>query len=489
MKSQSFVKGAALLALATALGKILSAIFKIPLDRFFLHEEGMAIFNSAYNVYTFFFATATAGIPLAISSLVASGDEDEGGKVLSTALISICSLLLLCSAGIFILAEPIANLTGIKASANALRIIAPALFFFGITASLKGFFQGKLIMQPSALSQVCDSFGRLCLGFLMAFLFINSPLEVKAPLALCGVPLGAALSSLVFILFFVKSGYRLKPSFSSDALKKLVLLSVPITLTVSMHQIFNLADTLTVVPGMTHFGYADATKAFGCLSRSAMLYALPVSIASAVSQSILPAISHSFKENDISRLSTDSSLAIRLSMAISLPCSVGFIALPKEILTFLFDSHPYYETLVYIGFSALFLSVGATLSSILQGVGKVRYTVFSALSALLFKIISTPLLIHNMGINGAPLATTLSYLVFSITLFIALASVTPIRLSFFRILFQALLCAAVCFVSARFFSALMHIVPAILLTGTVYLIMMFMSHFVRIKELRQIFSA
>ena len=490
MKTQSFAKGAVLLGLAAGLGKIFSAIFKIPLDRFFLHEEGMAIFNSAYNVYMFFFAAATAGIPLAISALVAGAQsEDEEKTVLSTALISVCSLLLLFGVALFIFAPFVAEATGIPQATEAFRVISPALFFCGISAAFKGFFQGRLNMQPSALGQVSDSFGRLLLGFICAYIFINAPVHQAAARALWGVPFGAILCSFIFVMFFIKGKCRFHFSFSRDILKKIVILSLPITLTASMHQIFNLIDTVSVVRSLTYFSYSSPLQAFGCFSRAVILYALPVAIAAAVSQSVLPAVTKSFKENNLNQLNYDVSLAVRLATAVALPCSMGFLAVPREILMLLFDTDTYYTTLSLIALSPLFLSVGATLASVLQGTGKGKWTVLSAVCAILCKITLNPLLIKFMGVNGAPLATTLSYFVFSALLWVFVSLIVSIRLPLASYLAKMSVCGMACFFAAHIISGYVHVVFTIIITAIIYLPLLFISHFVTSKEIKQIFSS
>ena len=50
MLKNSFISGAAVLMAANAVSKILGAVFKIPLT-YIIHEEGMAIYNTAFSVY------------------------------------------------------------------------------------------------------------------------------------------------------------------------------------------------------------------------------------------------------------------------------------------------------------------------------------------------------------------------------------------------------------------------------------------------------
>lgn len=489
MKKQSFITSAALLALATGLGKIFSAVFKIPLDRFFLHADGMAIFNSAYNVYMFFFSAATAGIPLAISRLVAAADSnDEEQSVVSTALTAISAFMLLSAVTIFIFADAIAALTGMPDAAPSFRVIAPALLFCGISASLRGYFQGKMTMLPSALSQVSDSFGRLVLGFLLAFIFSSAAVAKASAGAISGVPLGALLSASILLFAFFKANHSFNLAFSGQMLKRILLLAIPITLTTSLHPIFNLADTMSVVPLLTYFSEPDAQACFGCLSRAATLYALPVSIATAVGASVLPAVTESAKKADAAMLNRDSSMAVRLALVISVPCAAGFMAIPKEILNLLYDSSANYTTLAFIAPSAIFLSVGGVLSGILQGMGKTRLTVIAALCAVFAKLSLNPVFIYFMGVSGAAAATSTSYFIFSVLMFFFIRSKTPVALPLSLVAIKPAICGFLCFATAFAAKRVLPTVLVIAAAAAVFVPAVFLTKFITFHEIYQIFS-
>ena len=68
---QNFMGGAAILAGAVAVTKLLGAVYKIPLGNL-LDSEGMAHFYAAYNIYSLLLVLSTAGLPLALSRLVSS---------------------------------------------------------------------------------------------------------------------------------------------------------------------------------------------------------------------------------------------------------------------------------------------------------------------------------------------------------------------------------------------------------------------------------
>ena len=70
VKGQNYMHGAAILTIGVIIMKLLGFIYKIPLGNI-LGDEGYSMFLSAYNIYNVFFALATAGLPVALSRLVA----------------------------------------------------------------------------------------------------------------------------------------------------------------------------------------------------------------------------------------------------------------------------------------------------------------------------------------------------------------------------------------------------------------------------------
>ena len=82
-KTNKLLSGVMILTLANVIVKIIGFAYKIPLLKV-LGENGMAYYNSAYQIYTWFYTLSTAGLPLAVAKLVAwfrsEGDKKKVGK-------------------------------------------------------------------------------------------------------------------------------------------------------------------------------------------------------------------------------------------------------------------------------------------------------------------------------------------------------------------------------------------------------------------------
>ena len=83
-----FFSGVLLLSLSTVIVKLIGLGFKIPMLSF-LGAEGMGYFNSAYEIYALLCTVATAGLPVALSILVASSRAD--GDVIAAERIYRCA--------------------------------------------------------------------------------------------------------------------------------------------------------------------------------------------------------------------------------------------------------------------------------------------------------------------------------------------------------------------------------------------------------------
>ena len=68
-KKQTFLHGAALLALATAVVKVIGALYKLPLKEV-IGFDGYSYFMTAYDIYAVLLMISTVGLPVAMSRMI-----------------------------------------------------------------------------------------------------------------------------------------------------------------------------------------------------------------------------------------------------------------------------------------------------------------------------------------------------------------------------------------------------------------------------------
>lgn len=96
---QSFMKGAAILAVAAFITKLLGAIYKIPYQNI-TGNEGMFVYQQVYPLYSTLLTVATAGFPIAVSKLVSErlawGDEEGAQRIfrVTSVILSLSGLVM-----------------------------------------------------------------------------------------------------------------------------------------------------------------------------------------------------------------------------------------------------------------------------------------------------------------------------------------------------------------------------------------------------------
>ena len=73
------------------------------------------------------------------------------------------------SAALFLLRGPLAEALGLSSSAPAIGAIAPSILFATGVSALRGYFQGRCDMIPTAVSQVIEQVMKLIVGLLLAW--------------------------------------------------------------------------------------------------------------------------------------------------------------------------------------------------------------------------------------------------------------------------------------------------------------------------------
>ncbi|HHY81189.1 MAG TPA: polysaccharide biosynthesis protein [Clostridiales bacterium] len=434
MTRKSFIKGAAILAAAGLISKFIGALFRIPMMNL-IGSTGMSYYQMAYPIYSFLLIVSTAGIPTAISKLVAENialrNYRDAHKVfqLSVRLMLIIGLstFSLFSAG----SRLTAKIMGAEEAYYSILAIAPSLVFVTLISSFRGYFQGMQYMTPTALSQIIEQTGKLVLGLWFASLFIDRGPEYGAAAAVVGVTLseGAALALLMGmyqkkkkeIIYNIQHSPRPRTSVSNRSiLSRLIIISFPITIGASIMPLVNVADSLIVVNRLVQIGFSEsqAKSLYGVLTGGANpLINFPAVLTIALAMSLVPAISESYASRDQKGIAQKTSTGIRLTLLLGLPAAAGMAVLSRPICALLYSSLPESEItvtgeiLAILSVGVIFLTMVQTLTAILQGLNKMTVPVGNLAIGALFKVVVTYILVGNPGINvrGAAFGTVVCY--------------------------------------------------------------------------------
>lgn len=429
-KKQNFLQGALVLAIGVALVKVIGAVFKIPLGNL-LTGTGFGYFNIAYSVYNVLLVISTAGLPVAVSKMVAeSTTKGQGGDVKRIFRAAMSTFLILGFAGsalMFIFAQPIAS--GLMKSPRAvytIRVIAPASFFVAVMSVFRGYYQGVMNMVPTALSQIIEALSKLVFGIMFTMWLLNAgyPQEIAAAGAIGGVTIGTVLGS-VFLILRRAFDRRSAPDgpvsdrTQGDITKNLLSIAIPITIGSGVLAITNLIDSALVLNRLqSAAGFTEerATWLYGSYGLAQTLFNFPSAFIVPFSTAIVPAVAAALARGDSRGASRTIETGMRITGLLALPAAAGLSVLSGPILRLLFPARldeaaaaalPLSILAISVFFNCVIMLSNATL----QSLGKVRIPVYTMLCGSVVKIVSNWFLIGRpeININGAPVGTGLCY--------------------------------------------------------------------------------
>ena len=438
-KGRSLVVSSVLVyTLANILTKVIGVFFKIPMLSL-LGDTGMGYFNTAYQVYVWFYMISTAGLPVAVSTLVAEsrakGRFRQVRKIYSIALRLFFVIGLAGALLMFALSSPLADKVIERPAARfSIIALAPTLFFVCLSSAFRGYFQGFRYMVPTGISEVIEALGKLLLGILFAQLAISAgkPIEVVAACAVLGVTVGVILG--FFYLWLTKLSFsparydveyraiygRGVPDCAGTKpiIGRLLRVAIPITLSSSAMSLSGMIDTLVLNSGLTRAGFDPDTAfdMYGAYSTEiTSLFNLPPVLIYPVAYMIVPLVAECVARRDRKRMRGILTSAFKMTAIIALPCALGMAAIPRYILNTVFDhgdADDLAPLLSIIAVAVFFVGILATTNSTLQGARKERYPIISMLAGAGVKLVSSWILVGIPAVNiyGAPISTLLCYI-------------------------------------------------------------------------------
>ena len=439
-KGQNYMHGAAILTVGVVIMKILGFIYKIPLGNI-LGDEGFSMFTSAYNIYYVFFTLATAGLPVALSRLVAEADANgrakQEEKTFRVALVTffvigtVFALILWCFPNW--LAD---NYLENPDAAPSIRAMAPSILLVCLVSAYRGYCQGNGNMLPTTVDEVLEVLFKVISGLILASVIMH--MGLGKPAASAGAIFGVSIGSVVSLLYMVVykrknysilaapyTGGRAYNDIPEDddevdpaltIVRRIMTIGIPIALGACIMSLLNSMDSklcMNRLQSAAGFSYYEAKVLYGVYGKAMTLFNLPAAFITPLTISIVPAISGAFARGHRAEAMKTAEDSMRISAAIALPMGVGLAVMSKPIMDLLYpNSNAAGPGLLSImGIASFFVCLVLMENAVLQASGKERLTMLTLISGGVIKIVVNWFLVAHPGINiyGAPVGTLVSY--------------------------------------------------------------------------------
>ncbi|MFA7502034.1 MAG: polysaccharide biosynthesis protein [Anaerovoracaceae bacterium] len=465
-KNKTFLKGALILGVAGLTIKALGAVFRIPLTNI-IGDGGMGYYQTAYPIYVLFLTIATAGLPTAISRMVAErlavDEPGEAHRVFRLSFRLLLSIGLVSSALLYFGAGHITALIREPEAVHAMKATAPALFFVPLMASFRGYFQGRQNMAPTAMSQVVEQLFRVSIGLGLAVYFLPKGLQYAAAGASFGASAGGLFGLLGIGLLYMRHrsdfaegiacANREAKQSSRAILWGLLIIAVPITVGAAIMPIINAIDTAIVKARLMQIGYDSdiARGLYGQLTgMAAPLINFPQILTQAVAMSLVPVVASAYRRGQNEFMRENIALGLRLALLLSIPAASGMAVLARPIMLLIYPLQKESainaaSCLAILAWGIVFLATIQILTGVLQGVGKQIIPVRNLLAGAAVKIVLTYVLtgIPSINVRGAAAGTVAAYLTAAVLNIAAVKKYTGVAFDLQMTLVQPLLSAGV----------------------------------------------
>ena len=503
-KKQSFLQGAAVLAAATAIVKIIGAIYKIPMQSV-IGQAGFGYFNTAYQIYDVLLMISTAGLPVAMSRMISEAqaldNHDQIRKIFSTALRVFLTIGTLGMLLMVLFARQLSiMMVGHDRSWAAIMALGPAVLFICIISAFRGFFQGQSNMTPTSVSQVFEAICKLVIGLGAAWLIMrtNRDAVLGAGGAIIGVTIGCVVSAVYLYGCYRKASRELplggEAKTTGQTMRTLLAIAVPITIGSAGLQIINLVDTMVYMRrlvGAAGIVSERADELKGIYDFCRTIFNLPCAFITPIVVAIIPSITgHLTVKNEKGVRMVEGS-ALRITGLIAAPCAFGLVSLSQPIVDLLTSDAEYTAVdlqiggilLAILGLTVIFNSLILVTNAVMQAHGDVTTPVANMIAGGVIKVIINFILvgISSLNIVGAAIGTLICYLCIIVLNVIAMVRKRTVNprsfLGLGKPLLAGLLMGAVAYMANGFLSVYLSsslgCLVSIALAAVVYVILVF----------------
>ena len=460
-KKQNFLQGTALLAMATAIVKVIGALYKIPLNAI-IGEQGFGYFNTAYEIYNVLLMISTAGLPVAMSRMISQANSlkyyNQVRRVYQTARGIFLGLGISGSLLMTVFCRQLAQFQNQPDAWAAIGFLGPCVLLICIMSTFRGFFQGHSNMLPTSISQVLEAVVKLIVGIVAAVLMLKftGSVAMAAGGAILGVTASCLVSSIYLFGCFRKVYTQLPegqdPARSfSDTAKGLLIIAIPITLGSAGLQLLTMLETKIYMGRLLALGnsQAAADTMRGIYGMTQTIFNMPCAFITPITISIIPAITAQLTTLNFDEAKATEESAARITGLVSMPCAFG-LALLAEPVTALLGGYTganlvlATRLMTVLGISIMFNALVLVTTAIMQAHGHAGRPVINMLIGGLLKLAAVYMLTGNpnIGIVGTPIGTLLCYLAIAILNLYSIRVLIPKAPAIIRNIIRPFLAAA-----------------------------------------------
>ncbi len=428
-------------------------------------------------------------------------------------------------------------------SLPALLVLAPTIFFGCLVSVYRGYYEGLRNMTPTAISEVLEAVSKILLGVLISYIIVNigvnqfastgtmfgltfenkddayrTLVSISVAASIFGITMGSVIAFLFLrIRFSVTKGeipeeyYRnsVEALSKRETFKKMCVTALPIGIGALVMSFSNSIDAIVIQNLIYRMAEntPDALKAefnhildaeipangeitihtciWGYYSASLTLSSLVIAVTQVFGTSAMPNVTAAYTKGNKEELKDSMNTVLRLTTIVTFPCAIGLSVLARPILSLVYSGNENIamfggEVLQVLGLAVIFMGTITPICSMLQGIGKVKSSMFIYIFGTISKVLVSYLFARNISINivGSAIGSLVSnFLMVTVAMFLLVKS-TKIMPDFvscaIKPMASAVLCGASAYVCSYVFD--LNLLFSIVISAILYLVVLLVLH-------------
>ncbi|QSO52485.1 stage V sporulation protein B [Alicyclobacillus curvatus] len=426
MPQRSFFHGAMVLIAASLVTRIMGFAYRIVLTRM-IGAAGIGLFQMVFSVLSLILTFVTAGLPVAISKLVAEAIV-QNDRVRVERILRVSVTVILSMAGIFTVLMWFGRhlifhywLTDPRAYPTYICMI-PIVAVIAVSSIYRGYFQGLQDMSPPAWAAILEQTVRIASVWVLAAYFIHYSIAYAAAAAMVGMVFGE-LAGLLFLV--VQQRYRGRlavvlagaPARSLESVRQtlhsIVEIAAPVTLNRLIGSLIFAIEPVLVTRSLLKAGIGTdaATALYGQYGGMAIpLLVFPTVFTSSLAVNLVPAVSEAIADDKRSRVDSRLNQTFIATALVGLPASVVLTVFAEPLCRIIFGESSVGPILAAMAPAGFLLYLQGPLTGVLQGLNRAGMVTLNSSIGGVLRLLFVAVLASrpHLGILGVAYALTIS---------------------------------------------------------------------------------
>ncbi|KIX89872.1 stage V sporulation protein B [Staphylococcus microti] len=412
MKKQAAFNGVVVLTVALIVVKILSALYRVPYQNI-LGDAGLYAYQQIYPIVALGVVLSSNAIPSALTQILDGRPANRTTFRRLTVTIELIGIT--CGVVLFLSAAQVAHWMGDPQLTPMLHAASASFLVVGLLGLLRGHFQSQHQMVYPAYSQVIEQLIRVGMIGVVIVCFIHQDISIytAGTWAICASTAGF-IGSTMYLWWRSDIKTEVTTQTMSIPWRQFFVAMTIFAVSHLIVILWQVVDSFTIVNMLrSGAGYAfkDAIMQKGIYDRGASFIQMGLIVTTTFCFVLVPLLTDTKRRGELDEMNSYANASLKITIVISSASGVGLMNLLPNLNRVFFESNVLTGTLTVYMLTVICVSLMMMYMAMLEIYARFRLIIGAVIVGLVSKLILNIVLIPQVEMLGASLATVLSLVI------------------------------------------------------------------------------